>query len=319
MPDKKSSLTTIIQATLHATHQRSFRWVFAVISLVITFTILAYLVYNQREILFTYNWQFRYGPAILSFIIFSFDLLFVSIIWGWIMNTLGKKISYLKHFRYYSISNITKRIPGTIWYIASRARLYRRDGVDYKLTSIASGMEFAISVMSGIIIILLFATSIISNYHFDPIILAAGFLFTGILIHPRVMNRIFRLFKVEATVFSYKNILQWLLAHMLVWILGGVLLFVIGNIITVIPIQELAYIIGVFSLVGVLSTTFFLLPSSFGVTEVGISLLLMNIVPAPIAVIISVLARILIIFYEILWATLSIYIKPQEDQLTQMD
>ena len=268
--------------------------------------IMGYLVYREREVLLTYPWQFRPIPLVLSFVLFSLDLLVVALIWGWIMNTLSKKIGYREHFRYFTVANVAKRIPGTIWYIASRAQLYHQEGIDYKLTSLASGMELAISVMSSVLVSLLFGISIILHYSVSPIVLGIAFLLAALLLHPRVINQFFTWLKVEATPFSYKDIVLWVLAYLFAWILGGILLFVIGNIITPISTQHMGYFIGSYGLVSLLTTTLFFSPSNLGISELGLSLLLTNIMPSSVAVVLALLARLLIILYEFIWAGLCI-------------
>jgi hypothetical protein len=117
-----------------------------------------------------------------------------------------------------------------------------------------------------------------------------------------VIARVFRIFKVAETDIKYKNILSWLFIYSLAWILGGIVLFLIGNVVTNISIQQIGYFIGGWSLVGVLSTTVFFLPTNMGITEIGLSLVLSNIMPSSIAVIIAILARLLMIFFEVIWA-----------------
>jgi glycosyltransferase 2 family protein len=267
--------------------------------------ILGFLIYREREILLTYDWQFHPTRLLISFLLFSLDLFIVAKVWAWIMDTLGKKLSFLKHFCYFTLSNIAKRIPGTIWYIASRTQLYRQEGIDPKLSSLASGMEMAVSVLSSVIVCTIFAIPVIIFYEVNPILLAIVFLISVIVIHPRFMAWIFRLLKVEAAPFNYIDILQWLVTYTFAWILGGILMFSIGNSITSIALRDLPYIIGSFGLVNLVTMAFFFLPSNVGITELGWSVLLSNIMPLSVAVVLAISMRLLIILYEIIWAAIS--------------
>jgi len=280
-----------------------------VITILIAIAILGYLIYRERQLLLAYNWQFHPQYFALTFILYSIDLAIVALVWGWIMNTLSKQLNYLTHFRYFSIANITKRIPGTLWYIANRAQLYKSNGIDPKLTTVASGMELAVSVLSSVVVCVIFSIPIILQYQLNPIILGIVVLLCIIVIHPKFMDWIFRLLKVEASDFSYLEILKWLITYLLAWILGGFLLFVLGNSITTIPIENLPYIIGSFGLVNLLSLAFFFLPTNLGITEVGLSLLLANIMPSSVAVVVAIAFRLVVILYEIVWALISIATK----------
>jgi hypothetical protein len=276
------------------------------ITILIAIAILGYLIYRERQLLLAYNWQFHPQYFALTFILYSIDLAIVALVWGWIMNTLSKQLNYLTHFRYFSIANITKRIPGTLWYIANRAQLYKSNGIDPKLTTVASGMELAVSVLSSVVVCGIFSIPIILQYELNPIILGVIVLLCIIVIHPRFMDWIFRLLKVEASEFSYLEILKWLITYIFAWILGGLLLFSLGNSITTIPIENLPYIIGSFGLVNLLSLAFFFLPTNLGITEVGLSLLLANIMPSSVAVVVAIAFRLVVILYEIVWALISI-------------
>jgi len=279
------------------------------ITILIAIAILGYLIYRERQLLLAYNWQFHPQYFALTFILYSIDLAIVALVWGWIMNTLSKQLNYLTHFRYFSIANITKRIPGTLWYIANRAQLYKSNGIDPKLTTVASGMELAVSVLSSVVVCGIFSIPIILQYELNPIILGVIVLLCIIVIHPRFMDWIFRLLKVEASEFSYLEILKWLITYIFAWVLGGLLLFFLGNSITTIPIENLPYIIGSFGLVNLLSMAFFFLPTNLGITEVGLSLLLANIMPSSVAVVVAIAFRLVVILYEIVWALISIAAK----------
>jgi len=268
----------------------------------LTLVILGILIYREREVLLSYQWELRLLPALLSFVLFSIALLLAGLLWGWINRKLGSNINYFTHIQYYISSNLTKRIPGTVWYVAQRAQLYNSDGIDMKFTSIASGVELTLIIISGIIISLLFAIQILVDYMIGLWLFIGVFLIGIIIIHPNVLAFIFRRFKVKAPRLDYRNIFLWLLSYGLLWIIGGVVLFCIGNTITNIPIEYIGYIIGSWALVGILSSLLFFSPSNFGITEIGLSVLLANIMPLSVGIIIAIISRILIIVYEIFWA-----------------
>jgi hypothetical protein len=297
--------------------RKRFRLGYSLIFLVIAAGILSYLLYSQREILINYDWDIDWIQVLISFIVFSLDLLLVVIVWAWIMDSMGKKLNLSTHFVYYSLSNITKRIPGTIWYIASRAQLYKSDQINAKLTSVASGVEFAISILGSIFVSLLFAIPIIMRYAYSPYLFIIVILIGGVMIHPRVISWILLKLNVEAATLEYRLIIKSLITYLLIWILGGIVLFFIANSIYPLQLSNLAYVIGSWCLVGFISSILLFSPSNLGLTEVGLSLLLANIMPASIAVIVSIMGRVLITIYELIWASSSFF--AHRRQLTQKD
>lgn len=291
-----------ILARLSSPKGSTFQKLITVIPLLIAAVVLGYLVYQQRELLFAQTWRFRWDALVISFLIFSLALLIAALTWAWIMDSVGQRVSYLRHIRYYCISNLSKRMPGTVWYIANRAQLYKEQGISRRITSLASGLELAVFILSGVLVSALFAIPIVLQYRFSlwvlALILAAGVIF----LHPAVVKRVFSALNIEAPAIQYRNLLGWILAYSVVWTLGGIVLYAFSAALTPIPVGNISYVIGSWVFVGVLSTAFFFSPSNFGVTEVGLSLLLSNIMPAPTAVVITIITRIGLIIYELFWA-----------------
>lgn len=126
-----------------------------------------------------------------------------------------------------------------------------------------------------------------------------------IFLHPRVFNWIFKRLGVDIHSFSLKSFALWCFSYAVVWIAGGAILFTIARAFFPIGLESLTYVIGSWTLVGVLSTFLFFLPTNFGFTEIGISLLLTAIMPSSYAVIVALITRVLILVYEILWALIS--------------
>ena len=286
------------------TPKKSKKLLLSVILVGITVIVLGVNVYKQRETLLTYNWQFRPLPFVLAFIIFSLTLFMGSIVWGYVLNVISKKLSYQKHIYFYIISNLAKRIPGTVWYVASRAQMYSEEGIALRVTTLASGLEMAFITLAGVITVLLFSTEIIVRYHLNPIIFAIILPVGFIILQPKFIKWFLKILRIEEINIDYKLVLFGLLSYIIIWILGGVLLYEIGSIVYPIPHDQIGYVIGSWTFIGVISILLLFSPSNFGITELGLSLLLSSIVPFSIAVVIAIASRILIIIFEFFWAGL---------------
>ena len=291
------------------------RLLLTAVLIVVTIIILGLLVYRQWDVIINYHWQLRPVPILLSFLIYTFALVWVGLIWGWLINNLGPRLSYQKHIRYYLLSNIAKRIPGTIWYVASRLQLYVSEGMDIKIPAVASAVEMVLISLAGILVVLVTASQTLIRYHITPIIFVVAFILGLALIHPNVIRWILRRQKADTKALTYPRILVGIIAYIVSWLLGGVILFEIGNIIYPIAPDKLPYFITTWSLVGFVSSLLFFSPSNFGVTEIGLSLLLSSVVPSPIAVLIAIAARILLMVYDILWASVFLLLNPADRSL----
>jgi glycosyltransferase 2 family protein len=320
MVDRLIKLLKSLYFRLNTSLKKVNRFFITFISIGVTIVILGILVYRQREIILNYQWKFHPLPILLSFFVFTLALFWAAIVWGWIINNLGILISYKKHVRYYIVSNLSKRIPGTIWYVASRFQLYLSEGISVNITAIASGVEMVLITLAGILVVLIFSTQTLLQYNISPIIPIIIFFLGLFIIHPKVIQWILRRRKVEGKAFDYKHIIKGIFFYIFSWILGGITLFELGNIIYPISINDLVYIINCWTLVGVISTILFFSPSNFGITEIGLSLLLSRIVPTYIAVLIAISSRILMTVFEIIWAVIFLWFKlPDKSVLTQKD
>ena len=267
--------------------------------------ILGWLVYRERDVFMHYNWHLRWELILASFVLFSVGLGLVAIVWGWIATSVGVRGTFVMHIRYYCIANIAKRLPGTVWYVAGRTLLYEREGLEPAQIVIGSGIELALMVMSSIVASLVFATPTIVQWGLSRWSLGIAFVVGCIMVQPRFVGWVLRRFKVETQfTFRYVDIVKWFLTYLVVCIIGGLVLYIIGNSFTIIRTSDIPYVIGCWSLTGLVSSTVFFLPSNLGVTEVTLSLLLSRIMPSSVAVVIAVFVRILLFLYELIWAVI---------------
>jgi len=264
--------------------------------------VLGMLIWRQRDLLLSYDWRLRPGYLLLSALFYFLDLVIVAWVWGDIMNFLGARLPFRKHFGYFSIANVAKRLPGTIWYVAGRSQLYNGDGVQIKITSLASGIEFIIALLSSILVGAAFSLQILSQYMFGLWLLSLVFLGGLIVLHPRIFGWILKRMKVDAPPLTYTRLLAWLIAYLVGWVLTGLVVFAIGNAIADLPLASLFFLIGSMCILNLLASALFFAPTNFGLSEIGLSLLWGSIMPVGLAVILAILVRIIITGYEMLAA-----------------
>jgi hypothetical protein len=141
--------------------------------------------------------------------------------------------------------------------------------------------------------------------------LGATLVVGGVATAPRVIRWVLRrLGHSNAPLVPYRAILGWLSVYLVIWVLGGLILYLIANAVTVVDLGFAPYLIGSWSLVGVLSVLVFFLPTNLGFTEVGLSLLLASVMPSSLAVVVAILSRIAVMVYELLGAWLTLVFFP---------
>lgn len=293
----------MVSKTAQIKDKSNVQVVFGVVIFLLSLGVLSALVYPQRELLISQEWNVHWNALVFTFGVFSIALLVVALIWSWIMNIVGGKLPLMTHLQIYLVSHLTRRLPGTIWYVASRVVMYKQEGVRTKLVVVASGIELLVMMVSGIIISLFFSASIMANYN---IRLGWFVVFSVIgigLLHPKTIKVLLKKSKIEIPEsLRTLQVVQWVVVYTFVWVLGGLVLFGVANVVSNVGWSNLPYLIGCWSIVGVISTSLLFLPSNLGVTEVGLSLLLSVVVPSPIAVVIALLVRLLLIVFEVFWA-----------------
>lgn len=273
------------------------------ISLPLTLVVLGWLLWRQRELLLTYQWNIRPVFVAYAFGIYSVVLLMSTQTWGWITGAITKKqVGYWSHLRAFCISAIGKRLPGTIWYVAWRAQIYNEQGISAKFISLASGIEAAVSMLSAVIVSGLFALPILMNYELGVWGLAVTLLLSLVMIHPSVVGWFRRRLGMQNERIPRRQLLLWTISYVVIRILVGLNFFVMINIFYPIGVENLPYVIGSQSFVAGLTMLLLFFPTNFGFAEVSLSLLLSNIMPSSIAVILVVMNRILTIIFEFVWS-----------------
>ena len=276
----------------------------------ISTAILGYLIYSQKEILIAYDWNINWVLLAPIFILYTINLLLVSMVWALILGALGIKASFFAHVRNYSIANLMKRLTGTIWYVAWRTQSYNSDlGASPKLISLASGIELAVFGIATVLISLVFSIKTIVDdslkiWGLLGILGACSFLFL-----PGIQRRFFSWAGELNQKIKISDLLKWTGIYVITRFVGGSILFLVANLFITLPLDLLPSIIGIHSLVAALSLVVFFLPSNFGFTEVGISLLLSSFIPSSIAVIIVIVNRVLVLVFELAWGAFSFYFK----------
>lgn len=281
--------------------------------------ILGILIYRERTVFLEFDWQFRWRFLIQGFALFTVALIAAALLWADTMRVLGSTVSTRLHVRYYCISHIAKRIPGSIWYVASRGYLYKQQGELIRRVTVAAGLEFVVLFLAGVLVSIIAAFYSLVNISERNIIIFIALALSGFLIiHPRCIKWLMqRIDLTDLPDWRYVDILRWLVGYAFLYIIGGVVFFWIGNAVTPIALQHLPFIIGAWSLIGTLSFVVFFLPSNLGFSEVGLSLLLSTIIPSSMAVLIAVLLRLVQIVYELIGVGLIVLLLREDEQISK--
>lgn len=285
--------------------------------LALTVVTIGGILYGNRELLRHYEWHIQ-PPWLLLATVMVLISMFLG---GWAWHLVAKRMAGVGNGRLnlkiWWYSNLAKRIPGVVWYIASRAILYEQAGISKRTISLLSGLELTLIFISGILTTLLTLpfwvlpaeiTQSLSRAWFLLILLLLSLL----LIQPRVLEKIWQRLSHESNIqpLHWGDTLSWLGVYMLVWVLGGVVMFSTINFFQPLPISYLLATIGMWALASSISLAGAITFTSIGVREVSLTLLLTQLMPLPVAIITIIVIRLLWLAGELITAVTSLKLPP---------
>jgi uncharacterized membrane protein YbhN (UPF0104 family) len=238
----------------------------------------------------------------LAALLYGITLVFAVVGWALIMGTLSGYRGMFEHARIYILTSVTRRLPGTFWYMLGRVVLYERLGIARGLTAVASGLEFAAMVLGGLLVTLLSWPLVFGAQNLNPAVLLIPLLACAVLLNPPLVRALIRRFGRAAGTppVRYRQMLLWVAVYAVIWCVGGVLLFVLVRAVAPVPLSTLPVIIGVWATAGVAAVLFFsFLPFGLGAAEVTTAALLSPFVAPDEALFVALALRVILTICEL--------------------
>jgi hypothetical protein len=277
-----------------------------------SFAVMGYLVYRNWPQLREYRYHLRehYPLIVLSFLLYPAGFVPTAIGWHKIMKIVGGPSVFKVNARIFCYSCLARRVPGGVWHIAGRAVLNKEHGVPHSLTVLGSALEWTLMVMSGLLIYLLTTLLTVSRNTVDgglsPGVALVLLLPLLILLSPPVINRMLRfaLKKWHGQVYqdiSPVDILGLMSAYAVAWIAGGVLLYILIGALYPLAVTMLPAVIGAWAGASAMGLIAAYLIQGLGVREVTLAAILSVFMPLPVAIVTSVLFRLVLTAGEVVW------------------
>lgn len=281
------------------------KWIF----LISIFAFLGKVVWDDWNQISEASLTLRPFPFILS--IFIFALSYFIQVWAWYVITLklGIALSIRGTLESWFYSQLGKYLPGKVWLLLERFYFYESKGKSKKLISTALYFEMVTMTLSGVII---FFTSLLLFKKMPPFFQEGPtgwfyflFLPAFFLLYPRLLEKIInwflKRFKREpiTLAISYLNILEILFVCILAWLVGGVGFYFFIYSIYPIPSSYFLFFTGALAVSSTIGLIAVFAPAGLGVREGALVYLLTSLIPAPIAVILSITTRLWMTLIEI--------------------
>jgi len=266
----------------------------------VALAIVGVVAWRNRETLVPYLAQADWRQMGWAFLLYLGSLGLAVIGWIAIIQPFAGGVSGWTHVRIYLATLAARRLPGTVWYVGGRLVLYKQLGVSRAAVSVASSVEFLVSLVSGTLLGLALLPVGLSLSGLVVAAALVGVLGGLLLLHPRViawtMRRLQRPLVGEL---SLTAVASWLGAYLGMWLLSGAMLSRIVSAFRPLGAHELWLAVGAWALSGSVGLLTIFLPSTFGATELTLTVFLSLLVPLPLAAAIAIFARILTTVFEI--------------------
>lgn len=251
-------------------------------------------------------WTLR--PGYLGLTVAGYIPAFFCMVWAW--HRIVGQLTSLRHLgqnaRFYCLSNLSRHVPGSIWYMAGRSYLYGQLGVPASLTLAGIALEVFLLAAAGLLTYLL-SLPFAGALGTAPLRLgiALGLLLVVLtVVQPPFFNRVLGFFlrrfgSQERVRITYGGLFPPLLAYMLAWSIGGLMLYALVRAVADLPWSEIPALIGIWAAagtVGLLVSTFLV---GIGVREVTLTVLLTALIPEDKALVVAILFWFLLTGWDV--------------------
>jgi hypothetical protein len=217
------------------------------------------------------------------------------------MHAFDSAISLWMHAKIYLVSMVSRRLPGTIWYVGGRMLLYKHLGVPSINTASASGIEFIISFIADALLAAIFIPLGINLSKTLLIPLGIVVILGLYILQPTNLGKIMvRLKHPLAQPVRTGQVFGWLFLRIALVLTGGLMIFFTIRIFTPIGFDLLLFVLGARALSGAAGMLTYLLPSSMGASDITLLAMLSSIIPTPLATVIALLVRIYTTLFELI-------------------
>jgi uncharacterized membrane protein YbhN (UPF0104 family) len=244
------------------------------------------------------------------YLVISFGFLFLNFfifVEGWrsIVSAFGSRISFKKAFWIMSSSQLAKYVPGGIWFALGRVYLGRNEKIKEEIVAISVVVETGLTFVVGI---LLFAICFMLTGNRG--IIHLSFLIPALVVflvvlYPPVLNTLMRialrLFKRDPfdLKISYVRILGLSIFFIALWLSQIIGFYFLINAVYSIPFSSIFTLGAAYTLSWMTGFVVIFAPGGLGVREGMMTLLLASLIPSPLAVAISFIARVWMTLFEI--------------------
>ncbi|NJK78854.1 MAG: flippase-like domain-containing protein [Chloroflexaceae bacterium] len=282
------------------------RWLMGVLLFTLINGYIIYVLYRDREQFAAIDWShFSPGWLVVSSLVQFAGLLTALLGWRYVLYQFGYRISFRRHFKIYTLSNLAKKLPGAVWHIVGRTYMYRQDGGNEIQVSVTTVSEIVVFGLAGVIVAFLMMLMPSSPPIEMPVWVMGGVLLLVAMLVPsplfrRALNWLNRGSDAPFQL-RWQHLAVWLAINIVTIALGGVTLFCFAYAMGRVDYGALVGLTQGWALLVAVGTLFAWIPGGgnllFGVMMVFLS----TMMPAPEALVLLVAWRLWTTLNEVVW------------------
>lgn len=287
----------------------------------VVFVFLYKVVSQNWSSLKNYSLQFNWWFLVIAFLFGVFNIMLQTRIWTMIIKKIDEKVElrFVDSFNIFIKAWLGRYIPGKIWLSVGKVYLGARYGVDKKTLSLASFFEQALSMLGHLFVGLVFTLLLFfDQYSLYFFFLIGLIILLGLVIlNPRVLTPILNFItaKIKRISFKRQDLLAYpsLVYYVLFYslqsvIVGFTAVFLYFSLFGFDPVKGF-YVLGSFVVANLVAKVSLFAPAGIGVREGVLVALLTILISAPVAILVSISSRLLLILVDIILFLSSLFTK----------
>lgn len=278
--------------------------IFGIFLVSIIFAILILSIIGNWELIKSYPW--RADAKIISGLVIAAIPVYIVSAYSFhlILRALGARISPIAGIKIWLISNVSRFIPGTIWQYFSRVYLAKKEGISPQIASTAVAVEAMMSILVGSLTsLIILSSSKLILILIIPMIVVFLFMLGNRELTQKILHFLTLVTGKKITwqiQLPYSSLPALVFFYFLQFLLAGTVLFFLIQLTTEVNIHSILIFTGIYALSWLVGYITFFAPSGLGVQDLSMAGLLSSYIPFPIASLVAILFRIVLLATEML-------------------
>jgi hypothetical protein len=278
---------------------------------------LGLYVYRNARALSSYEFSLNASSLGLASGLVLIVVFLTPLAWGLVLRTcLDIRLSWREALRIWSVSQVSKYLPGSVWNYVSRVYLCNQSGIPTSKAVLSMVLEVVLMLLAQALAFLLSLPFWLSGSR--SLLWVLAILPLGLVaLHPRVFNGLLTLVarrsgmeKAPQASLTPRTVGGLLAVYLLDVVVVGLSFFFFANSLYPIPLSQIPILIGMLNLSLIVGFLAPFAPYGLGVREGLLTVLLSQYGPTPVAALISLASRLWFTLSELVGLVVALMIHP---------